>query len=563
VARRVPGPSLARARAGLAAILLFAPGLALAQPRSDLVRYSFDDDLVETGPDTFTVFRGARGSVSLSSAFHVSGYGAVELRDVAGDGDFPELQGRFPLRSSGRLFAHFAFLTTDPEEELNIALAGPRFFQMGKDGIAFWLGIREGVLVHHSDSIRKRLLPVQAFVWYAADLAYDIDAGRYDLTIRQEGRAEPLVTLGGQPNAASQPGSAVDKFSFVGDPYGDGSNVTYYVDDVVISTEQSVGQLPFVAPGRRKLFVHLFAEYQKRWRQRPRCLPVLGPEDFGLDGRELGASGADGLLESFQGLSSLPKDTRSGPSDRRLEAARDWSEGCAALEERRPRQAAESFSRAAERAPEGRIHELSLVLALAGLGRFDEADERLITIAAAWRDDPRYALAAAIVGATRGDLGRAEEWLRQPAASVLGREGNPLLRRLWLGQADRHLLEELKKAFPSAWREHVEATLVSEQYYFVLLWKGDHDLARDYALRMADRFLALGLPHSEWLERAGDAAFHADERGEARALYEQAARLDPDPSGPLLKLSDLAFLSGDLDTERALRERYYGTLRPR
>ena len=67
-----------------------------ADPRAPvLVRYSFDDD-VSTGPDTFAVYRGGKGHVGLSRAFHVSGYRSVELRDVAGDGTMPELQGYFP-----------------------------------------------------------------------------------------------------------------------------------------------------------------------------------------------------------------------------------------------------------------------------------------------------------------------------------------------------------------------------------------------------------------------------------------------------------------------------------
>src|SRR6185295_3388515 len=187
-------------------------------PRSVLASYSFEDT-VATGPDTFAIWQGARhvatgrGSVSLSGAFHVSGYRSVQIKDVAGDGDFPELQGYFPVRAAGRLFFHFAFLTTDPREELNIALAGPRFFQMAKDGISFWLATREGGLVHISDSIPKKLFPVEAFVWYAVDVAYDLAAGTYALTIHREGQDVPLVALRGQPNPSRQPGSAVDKFS--------------------------------------------------------------------------------------------------------------------------------------------------------------------------------------------------------------------------------------------------------------------------------------------------------------------------------------------------------------
>ena len=101
---------------------------AAAGPKSVLASYSFEDT-VATGPDTFAIWQGARhvatgrGSVSLSGGFHVSGYRSVEIKDVAGDGDFPELQGYFPVRTAGRLFFHFAFLGTDPKEELNVALS--------------------------------------------------------------------------------------------------------------------------------------------------------------------------------------------------------------------------------------------------------------------------------------------------------------------------------------------------------------------------------------------------------------------------------------------------------
>ena len=49
-----------------------------------------------------------------------------------------------------------------------------------------------------------------------------------------EDEARRLVALRDQTNTARQPGSAIDKFSFVGSPYDDRSNVVYYVDDVVI-----------------------------------------------------------------------------------------------------------------------------------------------------------------------------------------------------------------------------------------------------------------------------------------------------------------------------------------
>ena len=192
MAQRIPGESLDPFRrrpqgvlaAWALALIAAVPATPADVPRSVLVSYSFDED-VATGPDTFAVYRGAKGGVTLSTAFHVSGHRSVELRDVAGDGNFPELQGYFPVRNTGRLFFHFAFLTTDPKEELNIALAGPRFFQIEKDGIGFWLGTRDGILVHTSDSIPKKLFAPDAFVWYTVDVAYDVEAGTYALTIRR------------------------------------------------------------------------------------------------------------------------------------------------------------------------------------------------------------------------------------------------------------------------------------------------------------------------------------------------------------------------------------------
>jgi tetratricopeptide (TPR) repeat protein len=567
LARRIPREPVALA---LFVLLVAAPAAA-AGSGSILASYSFEDT-VATGPDTFAIFQGARhagtgqGRVSLSSAFHLGGYRSVEIKDVAGDGDFPELQGYFPVRTTGRLFFHFAFLTTDPKEELNIALAGPRFFQMEKDGIAFWLGTREGRIVHVSDSIPKKLFPVEAFVWYAVDVVYDIPDGSYDLTIHREGQEAPLVTLRDQPNTTRRAGSAVDKFSFVGSPYGDTSNVVYYVDDVVIGTDESVTELPFVAPGRRKLFVDLFSEYQRQLRERPRCLPLTGPDDVGLSSADLADLGREGLLDSvkrvFAGDQVELGGGERGHGWRPVFAAvAQWNAGCRALDGGDYRRALAHFENASASVPEGRIFTLSAVFALAGMKRFAEADERLLLLADG-RDDPRYAVVSAYVGLARGDLDRAEAWLRDPASRVLDREANPLLA-LFGKSRPADLLSGLRAQLGAAFPGLLDETLVAEQYYYVQLWKGQYDAARDYALRMGERLRRAGLPANVWSERAGDAAFYRRDLSEARQLYEHAIRGEKD-NGPLmvlyLKLADIAHLSGDLEIERALREHYYGAL---
>jgi tetratricopeptide (TPR) repeat protein len=524
-------------RVPLAALVLaaaLAAGAAPALPPSSpsprpvpgaatvLVRYGFDDDAVDTGPDTFAVFRAAHGRVGLSTAFRVSGYRSVEISDVHGNGDFSELQGYFPEQRGGHVFAHFALLTARPDQELDVALAGPRHFQLGKDGIAFWLSTREGRFVHVSDSIPRKLAPVRGFVWYTVDVAYDVDRGRYDLAIREEGSPEPVVDLRDQPGAASQARSAVDVFSFVSDPTEDASDVTYYVDDVSIATSRAVVVPPLVAPGRRKLFVDAFAELRRAQDGKPRCLPATTLADLGIvDTEALGTRGL-ALLEQVlasegaEGASALPADDA-----RRLllQAAAQWREGCRALEAGDAAGALERFERAGAAAPAGRIYALDAALALIVLGRTDEASDRLAAVAADWTDDPRYAIVAAREAAARGDLVTARETLR-----------------------------------PAAERGDAAA---AERYYSLLLWDRRWAEARELALGRARATSPAG---ATWLERAGDAAFEMGEAAEARDLYEEAARLSPDQPSLFLKLSDAAFVLKDFEAERRYRERYYGSL---
>ena len=505
-----------------------SPGAASRPPAAGaptvLVRYGFDDEAVDTGPDTFAVFRAAHGRVGLSSAFRVSGYRSVEISDVHGNGDFSELQGYFPEQRTGHVFAHFALLTARPDQELNVALAGPRRFQLGNDGIAFWLATREGRFVHVSDSIPRKLAPVRGFVWYTVDVSYDVDRGRYDLVIHEEGRTEPLVDLRDQRGAASQARSAVDVFSFISDPTEDASDVTYYVDDVSIATSAKVAVPPLVAPGRRKLFVDAFAELRRAQDEKARCLPATTLEDLGIVSAEaLGPRGLD-LLESALGgegrsvAGELPADDGRR---RLLGAAAEWREGCRALEADDAAGALERFERAAAASPAGRIYGLDAALALVVLGRPQEAADRLAALAGEWTDDPRYAIVAARLAAARGDLAAAQDTLR-----------------------------------PAAERGDAAA---ADRYYSLLLWDRRWAEARELALARARARPSAGADTS-WLERAGDAAFEMGEAAEARELYEEAARLSPDQPSLFLKLSDVAFVLKDLEAERSYRERYYGSL---
>lgn len=515
----------------LLALLAAAGAAAADRPGSILAAYDFDDDAgLVTGPDTFAIFQHARGTARLSSEFRLSGYRSLELRDLAGDGSMPEIQGYLPVRSSGLLFAHFAFLTATPGEEWNFALAGPAWFRLRKDGIGFWLQAKDGFLQHWSDSIPRRLFRLEPFVWYTADVAYDIKAGVYDLTIRREGQDQPVAVRLRQPGAASQAGSAIDKFSFVGEPFGDASNVVYYVDDIVIGVDAQVARHPFLAPGRRKLFVDRLVEYRRQQAGRPRCLPAIEVADFGLDAGALPELVRSGFIRSLS--AARAGQAAAQPSgDPLLRALALWGEGCGALERGDAAAALAGFERARGLAPGGRIHELSAALALVALGRAPEASERLAVVRSAWGDDARWAAALAIAGTALGDLARAEAELQRPA-----------------------------EAEPSA---DSAAAGVSERYYDVLVWNERLALARDHALRQAERARRLGGPAAFWLARAGDAALLLRDLGEARLHYEQALAVAPGEGWVVLTLADVAHLEGDREGERRLRERIYGSLQAR
>ena len=546
MARSLPLESLA---AALVAALL---GLA-ASPSSTLVSYGFDDGNLATGPDTFAVFEKSKGRVHLATAFRYSGYRSVEIRDVAEDGNFPELQGYFPRRESGTLYAHFALMVADPLEQLNIALAGPEWFSMRKGGVSFWLQTRGGWLCQYSDSIPKRLFQVRPFTWYLVDAAYDIAAGKYDLTIRQEGMIDPVVALKDQPNAFNEPGSAVDKFSFIGDTGHDTSNVDYYVDDILLTVDQPISLAPFTAPGRRKLFFDTWNDAQALLRAKPSCLPAIDLSDFGLSLPMIEALKRDGLLETLENVvagrpATIP-DRGSADSIRALQAVLLWKGGCSALQRGDAETALERLGKALDLAPAAPMYEASTVLALAALGRWDQVDLRLAGLHGAWSDDPRLPLLLAMIGLARSDLAAAERPLRSHAARVAD---DPRLECALVGQSkapDLELIDMVKKRFPSDWRDCLHAALLPEEYFHVLLARQSYAEAGRYAARMSMRLKAMNLPAAAWLERVGDAAFL--EKDYARALeryLESAGRGTPD-TVLMLKLSDVHHLLGDPEKE--------------
>ncbi len=261
----------------LATALLAAAIAAGDEPSPILAAYDFEKP-VPSGPDTFWL-REREGSVDLSTAFRVSGERSLHLREVAGDRDFSEFLAYFEERREGAVFIQFYLLLTDPGETLNVGLAGSRWFlQPVTHGHAVWLQSGDGELRHRPAPGFEKLFEPRAFTWYFIDLVYDVDRGRYDLAIYEEGLDAPVVDLRGARNYADSDASSVRHFSLIGD-LEDEDGFDFFVDDLLIATDPAVLQKPFVAPGRRHWFVERLAA------PRPK-LDEAGTDELLWDARE-------------------------------------------------------------------------------------------------------------------------------------------------------------------------------------------------------------------------------------------------------------------------------------
>ena len=495
--------------------------VAWSDPSRHEIAYDFDHDLaLAPGPDTFRIYRGAKGDVSLSTEFKVSGNRSLMLRDARDDGKFPELQGYFPVRRSGRLYFKFSMLVANPNEELNVALAGPEWFRLEQDGIGFWLKTEDGALRHVTGGISKKLFAVEAFVWYAFDVAVDLTAGFYDLRIFREGEREPIADLKAQPLAAGAGKTALDKFSFVGSVFNDESSVVYYVDDLKLRADHAFPSEAFAAPGRRKLFVDRYVELQTAEVARPRCPSLASYAEVWLpDSPESGLEGK--LLDSIS--EARAPESAAGP----VRAFFEWKTGCAALAASTPRLdlAEMHFSRAITGA-DVPLYRLSRAVARSASGQTENAWVDVEAARSATPYDSRVSVVAGLVAFAKGETRYGTELWRAAVA------------RLDSDGVDPALTQDLSK-----------------RLYFSLLYQSKFKEAAAFA---HDRATIQG-GEREWTIREGDAYFLERLLELSRAAYANAPPLDWDPV-IYERLSDLAFLRGDVMEERRQREKVYGSI---
>jgi hypothetical protein len=330
--------------------------------------------------------------------------------------------------------------------------------------------------------------------------------------------------------------------------------VTFYVDDVYVANDTGDDAPPLVAPGRRMLFVDMYDRYRARLYEKPGCPPVVDHEDFGLGNLEMQE------LAAVRGGSLFEAVARIEQPSPEIEAIRLWQQGCAAPRGCREPCALELFRQATELWPTAKMYPMSQLLALVAEKRWEEADELLLMIRGDWLSDPRFPALAAMIGIARGNLDRAEKWLRATVDELPVEYEDPLIRRLWTGRVDTQLVRDLRQAYPGSWNDFIATSLVLEQRYYVLLWRREYDAARRYAQRMVDRFREMKLPTMTWIVREADAAFYQEDYGNARELYQAVLRASPEQTAILLKLSDVHFMLGNADLERSYREKIYGTL---
>jgi len=522
-----------------------------------IVAYDFDHALAEVGPDTYQIFKHTFGKVGLSEAYKYSGWRSLKIQDVAGDGGFPELQGYFNTVTSGKLHFQFAFMVAEINERFNIALAGNSRFHLKKHGIGFWLANEAGHLRHYVGGEPVELFPLQPFVWYQLDLVYDVDSGRYALIIENE-FGQRLVELDASPNAVNMPGSSLNMFSFIGD-LEDQQNASYYVDDVMLYSQQSSAQADFVAPGRRKLFVDIWNDYNQTLYGKIQCLPAVQSMDVGVDFdvfTDLMATHHYGTLTKLLANQHVePGDWQGNPY---LQAIDLWRSGCTSLSRKNWQQAIAEFSEASRLIGSARIYRLSLALAYAGAGDYARSDTLLASIQSEWINEPRLSVAYAMVGISRDDLDSATRWLGQSALAAWQEDGPEVFEGLYSDFINANLIAKLQLFDPDNWPELLEQAVITEQYYFAQLWQRNYYDAYLYARNMTTRLQELGFVSAKWQERTADAAFYNHDYEEAIVYYQAALTNDNACYFNYLKLADVFHIKGDSTREREYREMIYG-----
>lgn len=520
-----------------------------------LVQYGFDGTL-PSAQEGFYIFEHSQGFVEPTSTVKFSGYRSLELQEASGDGAFVELQGVVTPITTGDVLFHFAFFVRNPEQGLNIAVAGPAHFYLQPDGIAFWLKTQEGTLFHNSDSMFRRLFTLHADTWYVVDVVLHVETGTYDLRIVTPHASEALVFLEQQPNAIKTAGSKLSKISFIGD-LEDHDRVHYFVDDVelrVLSSPLRLGPPtpgPHVAttthqsttglttpPGnglpreaiqsgspssQRRTYFDEYLELKQLEVSVPECLPATSLRDFGVSRDHLKESPM--LRDEVRQAMDLPVDQFASPptfTSARAVGIFLWRRGCRALRAGQNAEALADVTQGMAALPAAPIVQAAYALAANANGRLTEVERTILALASVWAEDARLPVLLGMLAASHGDF----EAMRQALAGLASRLGEEhathLVAHLLVGSHSE--FSTLKAMFGERWKEELDDLYIGQSYYFSLLLSSRFGEAQTFAVKLITRYAEVSAVQRFWRERLADALVFAGKPGEARPIYEAILR---------------------------------------
>lgn len=509
-----------------------------------VVSYGFDSGPLPTPDDGFYIFENSRGFVEPTTDEKFSGYRSLELQEGAVDGEFVELQGVVSPLERGDVLFHFAFLVRNPEEELNIAIAGPQHFTMRRDGIAFWLKSIKGNLHHHSDSIPKRLFKLNENRWYVADVVLHLEKGSYDLRIVDHSTQKAEVLLENQPNAINAAGSKISKLSFIGD-LEDRSTVHYFVDDVELrilsspinlregwdsagnritegdntSDNQNRRHITTASPSSsRKGYFDQFLETRRLEFEQPQCIPVTSFSDFGVTTRQL--KGDDKLRAELKQVISAEQAKLVEPKTLSSPIARSaafWRQGCLVLMGGNPLEARALFERSLIENQNSIISRAALVAAASAAKDRVRAEEHLIALYQPWATDARLPVMIGMISAAWKEYRDVATALQGSAERFADSPGEPQLAKLIVG--DNNGFDLLRETFGDKWRGKLDELYIAQGYYYSLLFSARQVEAAQFAEKVASTHQELPPARAIWLERQADALVLSGRTAEAERLF--------------------------------------------
>lgn len=506
-----------------------------------LVSYNFDADVLESGPDTYQIFRHKNSKAEISESYARTGYASAHLLDEPNDHDFVEFQGYFAEQKSGFINCHFSFLITNTNTIFHMALVGKDRYALSPLGLNFWLTYDNGWLKHKSDGIPKKIFQPSTYVWYTVDATLDLSKGLYNLRITDEsGRVQ--TQLENQLFASGISASySLQEFSFVGD-LKDLASTDVYLDDFKISSSHTFLQTQLKAPGRKKYFVEMWDDYHKQLVGRLKCIAVKNIEDFGIYNDEYGRLVKNNKLDVLMKLAQLQDGIGNGiaiPDDPDLIAVTFWANACHALNEKDFSKAMAYINKAIAAKPNAYMYQLTeLLIDSANDVDFYDLSARLDVLSHE-KDDMRNQIAMAMMAFHAKKYSAADL-----AVGTTAFEDMDKFRKMPLVDL-RQLLNTHSK-----WG-------AVEQYYFAALWQQSYAQAYTVAEDMLTIFKKANIASYVWLERRGDAAFFEGDYRNALAAYDEVIKANQNSDGVLLKTADIYHIQGDAIKERVIREKIY------